>query len=228
MAGGSTEPGRRVSDDPGAIRDRMAETRGNLTRTLDAVRGRLFGTRVPALTERENTVAKTSVKSTAKAAKKSVKSAAKAVGSKVSKAAKSAKSAVKGAAKSTKSAVKGAAKKVATKAKKVVNKVAPKTKSGAARMTTATKPKPVAKKRVVKKRPKPRTVVSKVVDKVEGFAGDVLAGAALGAVQGASAVVVKEVADVVGAPEPTQPELPAPTGESQASNQPVVSVGTSM
>lgn len=223
MAGGATDPGRRVTDDPGAIRDRMAETRGNLTRTLDAVRGRLFGTRVPALTERENTVAKSSVKGTAKAAKKTVKSAAKAVGSKVSKAAKSAKSAVKGAAKATK----GAAKKVATKAKKVVKKVAAKTKSGAARMTTAKKSKPAAKKSAAK-RSKPKTVVAKVVNKVEGFVGDVLAGAATGAVQGATAVVVKEVSDVVGAPEQPQPQPGGTANEGQSGGQPAAAIGTSM
>src|SRR5438067_711512 len=61
MAEGRTDPGGGVSDDPAAIRSRMADTREALARELNALKSRVFGSRVSARAEsneRGTTVAK--------------------------------------------------------------------------------------------------------------------------------------------------------------------------
>jgi hypothetical protein len=57
MAQGATNPGGRVTSDPGEIRAAMAATRGKLTEELSALRDRLIGSRGPTTTNEGKTVA---------------------------------------------------------------------------------------------------------------------------------------------------------------------------
>jgi hypothetical protein len=163
-----------VTDDSGAIRAEIAETRRDLTRALDVHWGRLLGRREPAITEWETTVAKSTGKAAGGAAKKKSTTVKKAVGT-AKKAIGGAKKTLK-AGKATKTKAKVGGKKSAsgkatkTKAKTGL-KAAAKTKKSASRKTTPKKAKPV---------------VGKVVRKAEELVGHVPAAPAAGGVASAT------------------------------------------
>ena len=179
-----TNRGDPPADDPDAIRAAMAETRAALTNKLETLRERLLGPGPQAPNQGEQAMAKKKT-----ATKKAVK-----------KGAAVAKSAVK--KKAAKAKPKAAAKKTA----------APVSRKSAAKKTAVSK---VKAKAPTKKAPaKKKKATSKIVQKVKQTIGEILVGAATGAMHGAAEVVITHTEDTA---RPAEQAAPAPAASSEPS-----------
>jgi hypothetical protein len=181
MATGSTNPGDQVAADPAAIRAEMTETRTALTRKLGAFKDRVFGTH-PSPPE-------TRIMARKKAQSEAPDEKTRPAAAKKSRAAHAPKKA-KG-----EKAEGGSKKKTA--AKKAV------TARGTSRTTAAAKkgaaPKTSPKRPSSSRRGKPHeSTMEKVETKATEVLGDMLAGAAAGAIQGAATAAAPHVESAVG------------------------------
>lgn len=181
MATGPTDPGDPVAADPAAIRAEMTETRAALTRKLGALKDRVFGT--PPLPPESRIMARKKAQSEASDEKTRPTTATKSRAAHAPKKAKGEK------------AEAGSKKKAG--AKKAV------TARGASRTTAAAK-KGHAHKTSPKRPGSTRrgkqheSTLEKVETKATEVLGDMLAGAAAGAIQGAATAAAPHVESAVG------------------------------
>lgn len=180
MATGSTNPGDQVAAEPAALRAEMTETRAALTRKLGALKDRVFGTH-PSPPE-------TRIMARKKAQSEAPDEKTRPGAAKKSRAAHAPKKA-KG-----EKAEGGSKKKTATK--KAV------TARGTSRTTAAKKsaaPKTSPKRPSSSRRGKQHeSTLEKVETKATEVLGDMLAGAAAGAIQGAATAAAPHVESAVG------------------------------
>jgi hypothetical protein len=187
------EPTRR--DDPDAIRAEMAKTRADLTEKLETLRERVLGPAVPAPNQGVQVMA----------VKKKAGKAAKKGGA--AKKAPTKKAAAKGGAKTAAKAKGGAAKRTAgSAARQSAGKKAAVTRAAGTRKAGR-----ASAKKAPSRKPAKKTTTSRIVAKAKEVLGDVLVGAAGGAIQGAAQAVVPQVHQ---AATTTEHVATAPPGET--------------